>query len=574
MHGARRGSLRAGRDLVARPLDELSRLLRRIDGAGYGRYKQLRRAWELAGCRLEVERVQPDPFAPPSRMAVRVPAEVARLPTELWSTATRRCALADFLCRGAARRLAKTPFAVDAGRQEVLERSACEMREGAVTLRLGIKLPGRGRRIDGRAAERLLCDQLPEAVAGSLRWSALDADAARGFVACVEDSDHLRRRLPELGLIAFVADGAVLPRRSGVDDRPLAAGAVPFSSPPSLRVEVELPNRGRVAGMGLPDGVTLIVGGGFHGKSTLLRALEYGPYDHVPGDGRELVVCRSSTAKIRAEDGRAVIRVDVSAFVGELPTGTDTSDFSTANASGSTSQATNIVEALEVGAEVLLVDEDTAATNLMIRDARMQELVAREAEPLTPFVDLVRPLHHEHGVSTVLVMGGAGDYLDVADRVVMMHAFHAEDVTERAGEVAAGRPGRRPEAESFPPVRHRVPDPASIDPSRRGHERIRGRGRRTLEFGHSSVDLIAVEQIVDPSQVTGIGLALARLADRGHLDGERTLAEGLARLEEQLERDGLDAVRAGYPGDVVRPRPLEVAAALNRLRALRVKRFA
>ncbi|KWX10843.1 ABC transporter ATPase, partial [Carbonactinospora thermoautotrophica] len=316
------------------------------------------------------------------------------------------------------------------------------------------------------------------------------------------------------------------------------------------RVEVELPNAGRVTGMGLPEGVTLIVGGGFHGKSTLLRALEYGVYDHVPGDGRELVVTRYETVKIRAEDGRQVTRTDVSPFVAGLPTGEDTADFSTPNASGSTSQAANIVEALEAGARVLLVDEDTAATNLMIRDARMQELVAKEREPLTPFVDLVQPLYAEHGVSTVLVMGGSGDYFDVADKVVIMDAFQPRDVTADARAIAERhRTGRVSEAKRFPAIRHRVPDPDSLDPVVRGKSKIKARGTDALQYGDAHIDLGAVEQLVDPSQVTGVGLALARLRDR-FLDGRRTLAEALDRLEAELASSGIDALRAGYAGDL------------------------
>ncbi|MGH3318847.1 MAG: ABC-ATPase domain-containing protein [Streptosporangiaceae bacterium] len=556
----------------SRPAGELARLLGRLDRGRYGAYKQLTGAWEFDGFALDVERVQSDPFAPPSRLAVRVPPEVAGFPPELYETRVRARALADHLCRLAAAGLRDRDFRVDAGRQEVLERSACRVRGGEVRLRLGLGLPGRGRQIDGRTARRLLCDDLPAAVDNALRWDAVDHEAVREFVACVEDADALRTSLPERGLVAFVADGAVLPRRSGVDDRPLRGDVVRFASPPSMRVEVELPNQGRVSGMGVPEGVTLIVGGGFHGKSTLLRALERGVYDHVPGDGRELVVARADTVKIRAEDGRRVERVDVSAFVGELPTGADTSAFATDNASGSTSQAASLVEAVEAGAGALLLDEDTTATNLMIRDARMQALVAKESEPLTPYVDLVRPLRRDHGVSTVLVMGGSGDYLDAADQVVMMEAFRPRDATERAREIADRRRERRAEAGAFPAVRHRVPDPESV--RAQGKSKIQGRGTDTLRYGETTIDLQAVEQLVDPSQVLGVGLALGRLVRDGHLDGERTIAEALKLLEADIASDGADVLRGGFAGDLAVPRRFEIAAGLNRLRTLRVRGFA
>ncbi|MGW5641285.1 ABC-ATPase domain-containing protein [Saccharopolyspora sp. NPDC003752] len=543
--------------------------LRAMHGASYGRYKSLGGRWSFGGFTLEVQRVQPDPFAPASRCEVRVDPAVAGFPEQLWSTPVRARALAGYLVRAVYRRLHDSRLRVDAGRQEVLDRSACQIAGGAVVLRLGIDLPGRGRTIDGRQAEQALCDELPDAVEAALRWATADQRRLREFVDSIEDTDALRRMLPDLGLVAFVADGAMLPRRSGVDERPLTDG-VPFAAPESLSVEVDLPNRGRVRGMGVPEGITLIVGGGFHGKSTLLRALEFGVYDHVPGDGRELVVCREDTVKVRAEDGRRVHRVDVSPFVGHLPTGADTTDFSTDNASGSTSQAASIVEAVEAGAKVLLVDEDTAATNLMIRDARMQALVAKESEPLTPFVDLIRPLHAAHGVSTVLVMGGSGDYMDVADQVLMLDAYHARDVTERARQLAAAPTGRRSEAGAFPQVRHRVVDPRSIPTER---PKVRARGVDALTLGESTVELRGVEQVVDPAQVTGIGLALVSCARRGVLDGARTVAEVLDAFAADVAERGVLAVDERYVGDFAVPRRFELAAALNRLRVLRVAGF-
>ncbi|WP_344530488.1 ABC-ATPase domain-containing protein [Streptomyces albiaxialis] len=556
------------------PRSGLAEELGALEGAQYGRYKGLVGRWELpGGVSLELVRAQSDPYAPPARVAVHVPGELAAFPEELWASAVRRRALASYLARQAAGALrGERALRVDAGGQEVLDRSSCtvDAEDGSVTLRLGAALPGHGRRIDGREARRLLTRVLPEAAERTLRHASSDAEAVRRFVETVEDSVALRDALPGLGLVGFVADGAVLPRRSGVDDRPATGeGVIPFASPPELRVTVELPHAGSVTGMGLPEGVSLVVGGGFHGKSTLLRALESGIWDHVPGDGRELVVARPETVKLRAEDGRRVERVDVHAFVDHLPDGSDTSDFSTENASGSTSQAASLCEAVEAGARVLLIDEDTAATNLMIRDARMQALVAKDREPLTPLVDSVRSLHRDHGVSTVLVMGGSGDYLEVADRVLMMDAYRPSDVTERAREIASVPTGRRAEAESFPGVVARVPVPSSLDAEVRGRPRIRARGEDVLSFGDHEVDLRAVEQIADPRQVTGIGLALELAVRRGHLDGERTLAEGLDLLGEELTTAALLAVR---DEDFAVPRRYEIAAALNRVRGLRMRR--
>lgn len=540
-----------------------------MHGASYGRYKSLSGNWGFDGFTLEVQKVQPDPYAPASRCEVRVDADHAGFPGDLWSNPVRARGLAGVLVRAVHSRLRDSKLTVDAGRQQVIDRSSCQIVDGTIVLRLGIDMPGKGRSIDGKQAEQALCRDLPDVVENALRWSTADQDRVRRFVDSIEDTDALRRRLPEHGLVAFVADGAILPRRSGIDDRPLQ-DAVPFSSPESLRVELDLPNRGRISGMGVAEGISLVVGGGFHGKSTLLRALEHGIYDHVPGDGRELVVCRDDTVKVRAEDGRRVHRVDVSPFVSHLPTGTDTADFSTENASGSTSQAASIVEAVEAGAATLLLDEDTAATNLMIRDARMQELVAKDSEPLTPFLDLIRPLHDRHGVSTVMVMGGSGDYMDVADRVLMMDSYECHEVTARAKALTSTPTGRHREAETFPPIRDRVPQPKSIATDR---PKIRSRGTDALTLGQTTVELRAVEQLVDPSQVTGIGLALVTCVRSGLLDGSRTVRELLDAYDDEVAKRGVAAVDDNYVGDFAVPRRFELAAALNRLRTLRVGAF-
>ncbi|MDL5157117.1 ABC-ATPase domain-containing protein [Actinomycetospora termitidis] len=549
---------------------DLAQTFRDLDGQSYGRYKSLVGSWDLRHGSLEIVRAQADPFAPPSRVRVTLPDAA---PEELTRTPDRRRAHATFLLRRLRRELRGTPLQVDAGGQQVLARTAGQVRDdGTVVIELGAPLPGPKRRILGREAATLLGETLPAAVA-TLRWEELPDDeraAATRFAETVEDAVALREALAERRLVAFVADGAVLPRRTGVDDRPLEH-ATPFAAPESLRVTLETPNAGPVVGMGVPEGVTLIVGGGYHGKSTLLRAIEAGVHDHGPGDGREQVVARADAVKVRAEDGRSVVRSDVSAFVSHLPSGEPTDDFSTTNASGSTSQAASMVEAIEAGAGVLMVDEDTSATNMMIRDARMQQLIA--TEPLVPFVERIRPLHAERGVSSVLVMGGSGDYLGVADTVIMMSSYAASEVTEQAHEIAASTPGRTQEHSGFPAVTARVVDPASLDPSgKQGKRRITARGIDTLTFGEDDVDLAAVEQVVDRSQVTGIGRAMALLGDHV-LDGSITLAEGLDLLDAQVARDGVDALRDGPrdPADLALPRRHEVAAAVNRLRSVRVR---
>src|SRR5918911_1470382 len=439
--------------------------LDRIDRKGYGAYKDLQGSYGLEEFTLFIDKVQRDPFAPPS--LVRVRTRENRFDLNLFNNAVRRVAFEDFLTRSVERVLRRAvkgnrgsggsgSIKIQHASQVVLPRTSMVVNPGSVEARMAVGLPARGRTVDARAARAMLLEELPRVAREALTPTGVDRGAARAHVETVEDADHLRRQLPELGLVAFVADGAVLPRESGASDRPLREGAVPFESPEELRVAVRLPNRGEVSGMGIPEGVTLVAGGGFHGKSTLLSALSWGVYNHVPADGRELVVTGGDAVTIRAEDGRSVGGVDISAMIGDLSGGRSTRDFSTPNASGSTSQAANIAEALEIGTSLLLVDEDTSATNFMIRDERMRELV--EKEPISPFIDLVRPLHRFLGVSTVVVVGGVGDYLDVADRVILMEDYEPSDATPHAREVTSKFPPRAPlgERKVRPPKKRRV----------------------------------------------------------------------------------------------------------------------
>lgn len=565
-------------------LDALETRLARIDGRSYPAYKDIKGSYQAPSFRLFIDHVQGDPFAEPSRVRVLVPPATARLPEWTLASGASRVAAADFLNRAFHDALHALSSDRGSGRsgelrilrpgQEVLERTSVRVHaDGAVEARFRVGLPARGRTVLGRQAAALLTRDVPRAVENSLLFPSLDAAALRRHVETVEDARALRAQLEAKGLVAFVADGAHLPRRSGVDDRPLPfERAVPFRSPEPLRVTLEAPHAGEVTGMGLPAGITLIVGGGFHGKSTLLHALELGVYDHVPGDGRERVVTIPGAVKVRAEDGRSVAGTDISNFIGELPGGQDTRHFRTANASGSTSQAAAIVEALEVGASCLLLDEDTSATNLMIRDARMQMLVPDEYEPITPYIDRAGELAAGLGISTILVLGGSGDYLDVADTVIAMHDFLPAEVTARARQVAAEHPTpRRASPRAWRPIAPRTPLPASLDPSRgRRAVSIKTHSEERILFGTEEVELSAVEQIVEAAQTRAMGSALAWARGRA-IDGRRTMAEALLEIMATLERDGLDAVQDELTGELAAFRIYELAAFLNRVRTLEAR---
>ncbi len=572
-------------------MSDLSSDLQRLDGRPYPGYRDLRgREYSVDGVGLCLDHVQGDPFASPSRLRVDLSPSCAGLPVFAVASRDSRRASADFVHRVLRAALLRVPRGSDRGQaggragsgksglveiaalgQEVLERTAVRIDgDGSVVIRLSVGLPAAGRRILGRVAAALLADAVPRLV--SETFDQLDEVALRRHVDAIEDQVALREQLEANGLIAFVADGSVLPRRSGAVDQPMA-GAVVLRAPDTMRVRMTAPHAGVVEGLAVRPGVNLIVGGGYHGKSTLLQVLARGVYDHVPGDGRELCVSVQSTVQVRAEDGRSVSGVDLRPFISTLPLGRSTESFDSDDASGSTSQAAAIVEALEAGASTLLVDEDTAATNFMIRDARMRSLIPADREPITPFLDRVRQLHEAFGVSTVLVVGGAGDYLDVADAVIRMDEFRPFDASGRAKEIAAALPlgdAAPREPGSWPTARPRVPVRGCLDPSRgRRAERVRGVRMRTIEFGTEEIDVALLSQLVDPAQCRMIGDVLLEWS-RSFCDGKTTVTEALDRIEERIDERGIESIAAPSFGDRARARRYEIAAALNRLRSLRI----
>ena len=560
-------------------MERLRSLLEKIDGRGYKAYKEIKGSYSFPGYTLVVDHVQGDPYAAPSRISVNVPSQQVRLPDDLFSTSIRKTALEDYLARcfaGSIKSFVKGrrgtgksgEVRIETSGQQVLKRNALIIYPHSVEARITVGLPASGRTaLAGEAAE-IFFKELPRVINDSLFYENLDDLKVRAHVASIEDQEYLRSQLKEKGLVAFVAQDSLLPRRSGIDDRPMEEGALPFKTPESLSFTFRLPNSGEVSGMGIPEGVTLIVGGGFHGKSTLLHAIERGVYNHIPGDGRERVVTNPSAVKVRAEDGRSVWRVDISPFIDNLPFGRDTRAFSTENASGSTSQAANIMEALECGSNLLLIDEDTSATNFMIRDERMQALVACDKEPITPLLQRVKELYEDCRVSCVIVMGGSGDYFSVSDNVIMMDAYAPRVVTGEAHNLAGPDLSKHKveELPSFKMAGGRRPEPGRLDPSRGGKEvKIDAPDRKTLLYGEHRIDLSCVEQLIDIGQTRSIGLLIhyyARKYEGGTLD----VTEGLRQVLREMQDKGLDIISPYKVGTLALPRLFEAAAAVNRIR--------
>ena len=562
---------------------DLRSLLNRIDHRGYPAYKDTRGAYQFPGYILSIDHVQGDPFASPSKVSVRAAGRTAGFPKELYQEDYQRIALQDELTRQFGRQAEQFAFkakgsgksgliSVSRCSQEVLERTACRIdpKSGDIVLRMEIGFPANGRTINARELEKILFDFVPECVKHSLFYKNMDAKRLRAIADLAEDQHHIREMLPKMGLCAFVANGSVLPRESGISSRPMKGG-VKFQSPKELEVTMELPRKGKITGMGIRKGITLIVGGGYHGKSTLLKALELGVYDHIAGDGREYVITDNTAVKLRAEDGRSIQKTDISMFINDLPNGKDTVGFCTEDASGSTSQAANVVESIEAGTSLLLIDEDTSATNFMIRDELMQRVIHRDMEPITPFIERIRELYDDYGISTVIVAGSSGAYFHVADTIIQMDRYVPKDITAYAKKEAESYPAvSGPETPAKRPDFHRCPRAGK---GFRENDRIKMKtmGREAVMINKETIDLRYVEQITDSEQVTALGYCM-RYAQKHIMDGRKDLRQIVDELERVIEKGTLAALceSSSSVSCMAMPRRQEIFACFDRYRSLKM----
>lgn len=561
--------------------EELKQLLDRIDHRGYPAYKDTKGKYQFQGYVFSIDHVQGDPFASPSKVSVQVKGSTAGFPEELYKGRHQRAALQDEMTRQFYHAIQKYAFrAKGSGKsglisvskcgQEVLERTACEInpKNGDVKLRFEVGFPANGRTINARELEKIVFGFLPECVEQSLFYKNCDKKRVRSIIDLAEDQQYIRDELEKNDLIAFVANGAILPRESGVSDKPMK-GAVRFQSPKEMEVTMKLPHKGEISGMGIRRGITLVVGGGYHGKSTLLKALELGVYNHIKGDGREYVITKDDAMKIRAEDGRSIKKTDISMFINDLPNGKDTRGFYTEDASGSTSQAANVIESMEAGASVMLIDEDTSATNFMIRDELMQRVIHRDMEPITPFIDRILELYQVYGISTVIVAGSSGAYFHIADTIIQMDRYEPKEITKLAKETAKDFPamsGMENPAEK--PVFIRCPRQGrGFKPNDR--IKMKTMGKEMVQLNRENIDLRYVEQLADTEQVSALGYCV-RYAEKHLFQGKDSIQNVVDKLEEKICREGLSSLCESNASvaNLAMPRRQEIFACLNRYRGL------
>ena len=587
--------------------------IRTLAGKNYGLYKSLaEKSWDFGDFSLEFLHVQGDPFAPASRVMIKANLQILGYPSEWGVSFERRLALSDFLHRRMSR-VVKERYPDKDGAvvfegvgPEMLVRNSLWIDNGELRAVLQVRLPGEGRKIQAEAASEILTMVLPDLVSASLYNEGGCIGGNRreeGVVPELEahhrvlaDRSAVLLELEKQGLCAFVPDGAVLPRASGISQEPME-GAIPFESPAQMAVTLEVNGR-KVRGMGIPKGITVITGGAFHGKSTLLQALTAAVYPHVPGDGREGIVIDETAMRVGVEDGRSVRGTDLSMFVRDLPGGVSTRCFTTAGASGSTSQAANLLEAMEAGVKTFLVDEDSSAVNFLIRDGRVRKLLGDEREPLIPLTDRIREICYglqeaskgrcsaicesERSVvssgkraerSFILVAGACGDYLDIADNIIIMANYKAECARYGANaELGVAHlpmlevPACRNLADYIQALASGLRPTSTVE----RQVKVKLNGDTLLQMGFLVSDTSRLVTLFDKQQRLGAGFMLLNLCQNVVSNGNdmatETIMEAVTALCDKIRNVGFRNLPQGMSREMSLPRPVDIACVLFRLR--------
>lgn len=562
---------------------DLKNKLESIHRKSYPAYKSLRGSYTFGDFVLSIDHVQGDPFAAPSSLHVELPLKKAGFPEKYLEKRHTKTALEDLILRSFSKALDQYSFkAKGSGKSglistsrpgpEIMRRTAVEFNNIALLVRFEVGFPANGRTINAQELEKILLEFLPQIVKTCLFYQSWEKAKIQACYELAENQQRIREVLEERKLVAFCANGSILPRKSGVSSQPLK-DAIEFQSPESMEISIDLPFGNSIRGMGIPEGVTLIIGGGYHGKSTLLQALEQGVYNHVKGDGREYVITRADALKLRAEDGRAVSHLDLSLFIHDLPNGKDTHCFSTEDASGSTSQAAGVLEGMEAETSCFLIDEDTSATNFLVRDAFMQRVVSGDQEPITPFIARVRDLYEKVGISTILVAGSSGAFFHVADTIIQMDAYRPKDVKMSVEALLPEYPPAdlcsNAEPFTLPTEKRMFVMERKIKRYGRGEreERIKTKVMGTDGFSieHNIVDLRCVEQLIDTEQTAALAAILKHIVKKGSICME--MQELVAEINTLLKKKGMAAfVEGALSCGYAYPRKEEIYLMLNRFR--------
>lgn len=556
--------------------------IRTLNGKNYGLYKSLAdKPWDFGDFTLEFLHVQGDPYAPASRVVIKANLSMLGYAGEWSGSFERRLALSDFLHRKLSRlvkeRYPDKDAAVifDVAGPEMLVRNSLWIDNGELRACLQVKLPGEGRKIQAELAAEILTMVLPDLVSAGLYYDKSDEGALQEHYRVLAERREILSQLDACGLCAFVPDGAVLPRASGLSEMPLEK-AIPFVAPEEMAVTLNVCGR-EIRGMGIPKGISVITGGAFHGKSTLLQALTRSVYPHIPGDGREGIVIDETALRIGVEDGRSVRCTDLSMFVRDLPGGVSTKNFNTLSASGSTSEAANLLEAMEAGSQTFLIDEDSSAVNFLIRDVRVRKLLGDDREPLIPLTDRIKELAAA-GFSFILVAGACGDYLDLADNIIVMANYKAEcakltpapSTSSWRGEAPTGstEPAEVTQPRAF--ATYMQPLQKSVRPTSAVERQVKVKlaGDTLLQIGFLVSDTSRLNTLVDKQQRFGAGFILLNLLQNAasNNDAAQSVAGVAQKLCENIKNVGFRNLPQGMSREMSLPRPVDIACVAFRLR--------
>lgn len=557
--------------------DDLMKKLRALEQAPAQEYARIVGTYDFDDFLLTFEQVPDRPERYPARVRVTVPRDSAKFPKDVFTPKSREIAARDYIARLFASQAPRFSISqpgirggaisIETPVREVLELSAVVVGDNSIEARFTVELPVQRGRISCQAARELLMKKVPALVRNCLMFPNVDGEKLADWIETVEDAEYLRGALVDRGLVAFVADSSILPRRTSLTGK----GIVPFNSPDGLAVTLDLPNRGSIRGMGIPKGITLITGGVSHGKTTLLRAIELGVFNHHHGDGREFVVTVPDAVGIRVEEGRRIEQVDISPIIGTIAANIDTKKFSSRSAPPAASLAANLMEALEIGTSLLLFDDENITANMVGNDGLMQKLVPPGDSAAYGLVDILPRLRDEHGISSIMV-GGSGDFFAVADTVITMKDFVCRDATAEAKRITEAYSTRRvwEHDKPFPLPAGRCPLTHSLEPFKTERDsRSRPQMRRYVKYGDEYIDVSNIAQIIGQAQGRGISRGIAMVFKM--MNSSRSLSEAVHHVMKRVEKIGPDALSNRHMGDLSSFRAYELAAVINRLKNLKIQ---
>jgi len=541
---------------------ELKSLIQYIGNKSLHSYKSIEGTYLFKNFVLFIDYAQEHPSDPPGRFRIQIDQETAKFPLDTFSNRTREIALRDFLSRTfyhAIRAFSPDDFIIfEYPGQEIIERTSAFVDSSFVEVRFEAKLYSNGNILGTEDVEDFLFLRLPQIVESSLIFNNIEKEKLYKHIETSEDADFLRIELENLRLIAFIAEDSILPRISEENQLPLNENeSIPFRSPYNLKMDVELPNRGQISGMGIPRGITFITGAQVSGKSTLLNAIQMGIYNHIPGDGREFVVSNPNSVKVHSEKGRNINNVDISAF---LPALEDANCYSTAHSDNIISEAANIIESIEIGADVLLLDEDTSAPGFLLQIGENNANISNEATPVIPYIYKVKSLFREYMISTIMVIEDPQGSYQAADFVIRMKDNKAEDITleikDEAEQVGTN--------ENFGFIQERIPNFGNTadlkEPDNIANENVALSSKEEMRF---------IEQIVSASQLFAIEKAIEY--SKKYIDGKKTFRQVTSLVMLDIGRSGLDILDSDLSGNYAEFRRIELVSALNRLNCLKVE---